>query len=270
MSASCDLIGRNEQTTIKNYAEWSTGWLKTVSYDLMLTMQKLKTIYSGEHSNQSDSVEYNALRELIGSLYDQLKHKYYDNEYEEVKYDELFFILKNIHNNTIKIKDELDDKKPIEIRKNTLIECDKPKSYKINIPGNYWYYARYSNASSSRNESIFYEIDKYIHDYFGDVKNPFETEFSLIFNNVDVVKYLNGCVLKNITYSPNHKELKRTYDFRCCDDNNSTKVFCQVSVLENLKFNYPKIKFEYNENVTKEFVLNENDCLKNKTVKLLD
>lgn len=268
MSASCNLIGKNEQTTIKNYAEWSTGWLKTVSYDLMLTMQKLKTIYNGEHSNQSDSVEYNALRELIGSLYDNLKHKYYDNEFENVKYDDLYFTLKNIHNNTIKIKDELDDRKPIEIGKDILIERDKEELYKINIPGNYWYYARYSNASSSRNESIFYEIDKYIHDYFGDVKNPFETEFSLIFNDVDVVKYLNGCVFKNIRYSLKHKELKHPY--KLCEDNDSTKLYCQVSVLENLKFNYPKIKFEYNENVTKEFVLSENDCLKNKTVKLMD
>lgn len=268
MSASCNLIGKNEQTTIKNYAEWSTGWLKTVSYDLMLTMQKLKTIYNGEHSNQSDSVEYNALRELVGSLYDQLKHKYYDNEYEKVKYDEIYFILKNIHNNTIKIKDELDDRKPIEIEKDILYGQDKEESFRINIPGNYWYYSRYSNASSSRNECIFYDIDKRIHDYFNDVINPFETEFSLIFNNVDVVKYLNECVLKNIRYSLKHKDIKHPYEL--CDDNNSTRVFCQVSVLENLKFNYPKIKFEYNENVTKEFVLSENDCLKNKTLKLLD
>lgn len=268
MSGSCCLIGKNEQETIKNYATWSTGWLNTVSYDLMLTMQKLKTIYNGEHSNQSDSVEYNALCELIGSLYDQLRLKYYDNECETVKYDELSFILKNIHNSTIKMKDELANNKSIEIRKNTLIECDKEESYKINIPGNYRYYSWYNNTSSSRNESIFYEIDKYIHDYFGDVKNPFEIEFSLIFNDVDVVKYLNRCVFKNIRYSPKHKELKHPYEL--CEDNNSTKVFCQVSVLENLKFNYPKIKFEYNENVTKEFVLSENDCLKNKTVKLLD
>ena len=268
MSASCDLIGRNEQETIKNYAEWSTGWLKTVSYDLLLTMQKLKTIYNGEHSSESDSVEYNALCELIGSLYNQLKQKYYDNECENVKYDDLSFILKTIHNSTSRMKDEFNGNKPIEIRKNTLIECDKQESYKINIPGNYRYYSWYSNASSSRNESIFYEIDKYIHDYFGDVKNPFETEFSLIFNNVDVVKYLNGCVLKNTIYSPKHKELKCPYE--PLEDINSIKVFCQVSVLENLKFNYPKIKFEYNENITKEFVLSENDCLKNKTVKLLD
>lgn len=270
MGASCDLIGKNEQETIKNYAEWSTGWLKNISYDLILTMQKLKTIYNGEHSNQSDSVEYNALRELIGSLYDKLKHKYYDNEYEKVKYDDLSFILKNIHNSTIKMKDELNNNKPIEIRKNTLIECDNVKSYKINIPGNYWYYARHNKASCSRNESIFYEIDKLIHDYFSDVENPFETEFSLVFNDVDVVKYLNECVLKNTVYSLKHKELKRPFDFKCRDDINSIKVFCQVSVLENLKFNYPKIKFEYNENVTKEFVPSENDCLKNKTLKLMD
>ena len=82
MGASCDLVGKNEQETVKNYATWSTDWLKTISYDLMLTMQKLKTIYNGGHSNQSDSVEYNALRELIGSLYDNLKQKYYDNECE--------------------------------------------------------------------------------------------------------------------------------------------------------------------------------------------
>ena len=36
---------------------------------------------------------------------------------------------------------------------------------------------------------------------------------------------------------------------------NSVRVYCQGSILENLKFNYPKIKFEYNENITKEFVL---------------
>jgi hypothetical protein len=263
MGANCCLIGRNEQETIKNYAEWSTVWLNTVSYDLMLTMQKLKTIYNGQHLNQSDSVEYNALRELIGSLYDQLKQKYYDNECENIKYDDLSFILKNIHNSTIKMNDELNSNKPIEIRNIILIERDKEESHKINIPGDYRYYSRYSNASSSRNESIFFEIDKHIHDYFGDVKNPFETEFSLIFNDVDVVKYLNGCVLKNTAYSPKHKELKGPCDFKYYDDNNSIRVFCQVSVLENLKFNYPKIKFEYNENTTKEFVLNESDCLKN-------
>lgn len=270
MSASCDLIGRNEQETIKNYATWSTGWLKTVSYDLMLTMQKLKTIYNGEDSTQSDSVEYNALRELIGSLYDQLKQKYYDNESEHVKYDDLSFILKTIHNSTSRMKDEFNGNKPIEIRKNTLIECDNVKSYKINIPGNYRYYSWYSNASSSRNESIFYEIDKLIHDYFGGVKDPVETEFSLIFNNVDVVKYLNGCVIKNTIYSPKNSILKKLDSICRSDDNSGIVVHCQVSVLENLKFNYPKIKFEYNENVTKEFVLSENDCFKNKTVKLLD
>jgi hypothetical protein len=269
MSASCDLIGRNEQETIKNYAEWSTGWLKTVSYDLMLTMQKLKTIYIGEHSNQSDSVEYNALCELIGSLYDQLKQKYYDNECENVKYDDLYFILKNIHNSTIKMKDELNSNKPIEIRNIILIERDKEESHKINIPGDYRYYSRYSNASSSRNESIFFEIDKHIHDYFGDVKNPFETEFSLIFNDVDVVKYLNRCVLKDVIYSSKNPIFKKL-DSICRNVDNSVRVHCQVSVLENLRINYPKIKFEYNENVTKEFVLSENDCLKNKTVKLLD
>lgn len=264
MGANCNLIGKNEQETIKNYAEWSTIWLNAVSYDLMLTMQKLKTIYNGEYSTQSDSIEYNALRELIGSLYDKLKQKYYDNECETVKYDELSFILKNIHNSTIKMKDELNNNKPIEIGKNTLlIERDTEKSYKINIPGNYWYYSKYNNVNSFRNESIFYEIDKLIHDYFGDVENPFETEFSLIFNDVDVVKYLNRCVLKNTIYSSKHKELKGPCDFKCYDDNNSIQVFCQVSVLENLKFNYPKIKFEYNENTTKEFVLNENDYLKN-------
>lgn len=270
MSASCDLIGRNEQETIKNYAEWSTSWLKTVSYDLMLTMQKLKTIYNGEHSNQSDSVEYNALCELIGSLYDQLKQKYYDNECENVKYDERSFILKNIHNSTSRMKGEFNGNKPIEIKKNILIECDKVKSYKINIPGNYRYYAWYSNKSSSRNESIFYEIDKYIHDYFGDVKDPVETEFSLIFNNVDVVKYLNGCVLKNTTCSPKYKELEHPCEFKPHDYDTSIEVFCQGSVLEKLKFNYPKIKFEYNENVTKEFVLTEEDCMNNKTKQLLD
>ena len=270
MGASCDLVGKNEQETVKNYATWSTDWLKTISYDLMLTMQKLKTIYNGGHSNQSDSVEYNALRELIGSLYDNLKQKYYDNECENTKYNELSFILKNIHNNTIKMKDELNSNKPIEIRKNILLECDKKESYKINIPGNYWYYARYSNASSFRNESIFYEIDKHIHDYFSDVENPFETEFSLIFNDLDVVKYLNECVLKNTVYSPKHRESKYSGDCKCNYDDNSTEVFCKISILENLKFNYPKIKFEYNENTTKEFVLNENDCLKDKTIKLMD
>ena len=270
MGASCDLVGKNEQETVKNYATWSTDWLKTISYDLMLTMQKLKTIYNGGHSNQSDSVEYNALRELIGSLYDNLKQKYYDNECENTKYNELSFILKNIHNNTIKMKDELNSTKPIEIRKNILLECDKKESYKINIPGNYWYYARYTNASSFRNESIFYEIDKHIHNYFSDVENPFETEFSLIFNDLDVVKYLNECILKNTIYSPKHRESKYSGDCKCNYDDNSTEVFCKISILENLKFNYPKIKFEYNENITKEFVFNENDCLKIKTVKLMD
>ena len=87
MGASCNLIGKNEQQTIENYADWSTGWLKTVSYDLILTIQKLKTICNGEHSSESDSVEYNALCELISSLYRQLKEKYSDDENDSSKYD---------------------------------------------------------------------------------------------------------------------------------------------------------------------------------------
>ena len=30
MGASCDLVGKNEQETVKNYATWSTDWLKTI------------------------------------------------------------------------------------------------------------------------------------------------------------------------------------------------------------------------------------------------
>jgi hypothetical protein len=169
------------------------------------------------------------------------------------------------------MKDELNNNKPIEIKKNTLlIERVTGKSYKINIPGSYGYYLRYSNASSFRNESIFYEIDKYIHDYFGDVENPFETEFSLVFNDVDVVKYLNGCVLKDVIYSSKNPMFKKLDSICRNDDNSGIVVHCQVSVLENLRINYPKIKFEYNENTTKEFVLSENDCFNNKTVKLMD
>lgn len=255
MSVSCNLIGKNEQETIKKYAAWSIDWLKDISYDLMLTMQKLKTIHNGVRSNPNDSLEYNALYELIGSLSDKLIQKYYDDEYS--------FVLKNIHNSTIKMKDELNSNKPIEIRRNTLIEHDMKESYKINIPGNYEYYSWYSNARSSnigisRNEHIFYEIDKYIHDYFGDLKNPFETEFSLIFNDVNVVKYLNECMLKNKIYSPKHKELKPQPEYICSNDNDLVKAtYHQISILGNLKFNYPKIKFEYNENAIKEFVFDD-------------
>ena len=90
----------------------------------------------------------------------------------------------------------------------------------------------------------FCEIDGYIHEYFGDVENPFETEFSLVFNDINVVKRLNDCVLKDVIYSPKKRTFKKIDDI-CENVDNSVKVYCQVSILENLKFNYPKIKFEY-------------------------
>ena len=115
----------------------------------------------------------------------------------------------------------------------------------------------------------FYEIDGYIHEYFGDVENPFETEFSLVFNDIDVVKRLNDCILKDVIYSPKNPIFKKI-DSICRNVDNSVRVHCQVSILENLRINYPKIKFEYNENITKEFVLTEEACMKNKTKQLLN
>jgi UDP-N-acetyl-D-galactosamine dehydrogenase len=86
---------------------------------------------------------------------------------------------------------------------------------------------------------------------------------------IDVVKRLNDCVLKDVIYSSKHPIFKKI-DSICRNVDNSVRVHCQVSILENLKFNYPKIKFEYNENTTKEFLLSEEDILKNKTKQLLD
>jgi hypothetical protein len=268
MGASCNLIGKNEQTTIKNYADWSTGWLKTISYDLMLTIQKLKTIHNVEHSFESDSVEYNALCELIGSLYKRLKEKYSDdNEIDTTIYDEKYSVLKQIYNSTVGMKNELKGEKPIKIDTIRLFNSDKKEYHKIVIPGNSSYYGWRGNNFTAMN--WFYEIDGYIHEYFGDVENPFETEFSLVFNDINVVKRLNSYVLKNTILSPKNPLFKKI-DVICRNDDNLVEVYCQVSILENLKFNYPKIKFEYNENVTKEFVLTEEDCIKNKTKQLLD
>lgn len=267
MGASCNLIGKNEQTTIKNYAEWSIGWLKTVSYDLILTIRKLKTICSGERSSQNESVEYNALCELIGSLYIHLKEKYSDDEIDTTKYGEQYSVLNNIYNNTVGMKDELNGEKPIKIDTTRLFNSDKKEYHKIIIPGNTSYYGLHENNFTFVH--WFYEIDGYIHEYFGDVENPFETEFSLVFNDIDVVKRLNSCVLKDVIYSPKNPAFKK-FDSICENVGNLVKVYCQGSILENLKFNYPKIKFEYNENVTKEFVLTEEDIIKNKTKRLLD
>lgn len=268
MCASCNLIGKNEQQTIKNYADWSTGWLKTVSYDLILTIQKLKTICNGEHSSESDSVEYNALCELIGSLYKQLKEKYSDDEIDIIsRYDEKHSVLKRIYDSTVRMKDELNGEKPIRIDTTRLFNSDKKKYHKIAIPGNRSYYGWHGNDFTIVN--LFYEIDGYIHEYFGDVENPFETEFSLVFNDIDVVERLNDCILKDVIFSTKNPTIKKL-DNICENVDNSTRVHCQVSILENLRINYPKIKFEYNENTTKEFVLTEEACMKNKTKQLLD
>ena len=242
MGASCNLIGKNEHQTIENYADWSTGWLKTVSYDLILTIQKLKTICNGEHSSESDSIEYNALCELIGSLYRQLKEKYSDDENDASKYDEKHSVLKRIYDSTVEMKDELKGEKPIKIETTRLFNSDKKNYHKVLIPGNHSYY-RWGNNFNFVN--WFYEIDGYIHEYFGDVENPFETEFSLVFNDIDVVKRLNGCILKDVIYSPKNPIFK-TIDSICRNVDNSVRVHCQVSILENLRINYPKIKFEYN------------------------
>lgn len=267
MGASCNLIGKNEQQTINNYADWSIGWLKTVSYDLILTIQKLKTICNGEYSSESDSVEYNALRELICSLYKQLKEKYSDDEIDISKYDEKYSVLKRIHDSAVEMKDELEGEKPIKIETTRLFNSDKKEYHKIEIPGNSSYYGWHGNNFTAVN--WFYEIDGYIHEYFGDVENPFETEFSLVFNDIDVVKRLNGCILKDVIFSTKNPTIKKL-DNICENVDNSVKAYCQVSILESLKINYPKIKFEYNENTTKEFDLTEEDIIKNKTKRLLD
>lgn len=267
MGASCNLTGKNEQETINNYADWSTSWLRTVSYDLILTIQKLKTIHNGEYLSESDSIEYNALRELIGSLYKQLKEKYSDDEVDTSKYDEKYSVLKRIYDSTVGMKDELKGEKPIKIETTRLFNSDKQKYHKIVIPGNSSYYRWNRNNFTTVN--WFYEIDGYIHEYFGDVENPFETEFSLVFNDIDVIKRLNNCVLKDVICSPKKRTFKKIDDI-CENVNNSVRVHCQVSILENLRINYPKIKFEYNENTTKEFLLSEEACMKNKTKQLLD
>ena len=207
MGASCNLTGKNEQDTINNYAEWSTSWLKTVSYDLMLTIQKLKTICSGQRSCQNESVEYNALCELIGSLYIHLKEKYTDKELDTTDYGEKYSVLNNIYNNVVRMKDEINGEKPIEIETTSLFNLDKKKYHKIAIPGNALYYRGFANKFRVR--KWFYEIDGYIHKYFGNVENPFETEFSLVFNDILTVERLNKSMLDNVLWSPKkYKNLK--------------------------------------------------------------
>jgi type VI protein secretion system component Hcp len=80
---------------------------------------------------------------------------------------------------------------------------------------------------------------------------------------------LNDCVLKDVIFSTKNPTIKKL-DNICENVDNSVRAHCQVSILENLRINYPKIKFEYNENTTKEFVLTEEACMKNKTKQLLD
>lgn len=245
MSASCNLIGRNEQETIRNYAKWSISWLKDISYDLMLTMQKLKTIYNGGCSNRNMSIEYNALRELVGSLSENLKSKYYNAEVTSNRYDEREFMLKRIYDNAIEIDDELKNDKPIKIERDTLLHSDKKMCHKINIPGNMQYYQHYIPST------IFYEIDNYIHRYFGDVENPFETEFSLVFTDKSIIDYLNQSNLRSILYSQKRPVL--------CEklDKNDASLDAQFSwsVLSCLVFNYPKISFEYIETVAVKYEL---------------
>jgi hypothetical protein len=196
-----------------------------------------------------------------------LKEKYSDDEIDNTsKYDEKNSVLRRIYDSTVGMKDELKGEKPIKIDTARLFNSDKKEYHKIAIPGNHSYYG-WGNHFTTVN--WFYEIDGYIHEYFGDVENPFETEFSLVFNDINVVKRLNSCVLKDVIYSPKKRTFKKIDDI-CENADNSVKVYCQVSILENLKFNYPKIKFEYNENTTKEFLLSEEDILKNKTKQLLD
>lgn len=256
MGASCNLTGKNEQTTIKNYADWSTGWLKTVSYDLMLTIQKLKTICSGERSSQNESVEYNALCELIGSLYIHLKEKYSDDEIDTTKYGEQYSVLKGIYNSTVEMKDELSGEKPIKIETPILFNSDKKKYHKIVIPGNSSYYTGFTNKFRIIN--WFYEIDKYIHEYFGDVENPFETEFSLVFNDIITVERLNHSILDDVIWSPKKLQNYKTIDYSL-EKKPECSIKTPLSVLENLKLNYPKIKFEYNESVSKEYDLNQSE-----------
>lgn len=247
MGASCNLIGKNEQTTIKNYADWSTDWLKDVSYDLMLTIQKLKTIYNGGHLNKNDSLEYNALHELIGSLYNQIKAKYFDNEDNSS-------ILKHIYDSTVGMKDELSGEKPIKIEITRLFNSDKKKYHKIIIPGNSSYYKGFAN--NFRAMHWFYEIDDYIHEYFGGVENPFETEFSLVFNDIITVERLNNSILDDVIWSPkkqNYKTNDGILDDGILEGKTKCSIKTSLSILENLKINYPKIKFEYNESVTKEY-----------------
>lgn len=56
---------------------------------------------------------------------------------------------------------------------------------------------------------------------------------------------------------------KKIQKFKTIDYNLEEKPECivetSISVLENLKLNYPKIKFEYNESVTKEYDLNQSE-----------
>jgi hypothetical protein len=263
MGASCNLTGKNEQETINNYADWSTGWLKTVSYDLILTIQKLKTICNGEYSSESDSVEYNALRELIGSLYKQLKEKYSDDEVDTSKYDEKCSVLKRIYDSTIRMEDELKGEKPIKIDTLRLFNSDKKKYHKIVIPGNSSYYTGFANKFRIIN--WFYEIDKYIHEYFGDVENPFETEFSLVFNDIITVERLNNSILDDVLWSPKKLQNYKTIDYSL-EEKPECSIKTPLSVLENLKLNYPKIKFEYNENIIKEYEFNQ--CENTKDYKL--
>ena len=154
------------------------------------------------------------------------------------------------------MKDDLSGEKPIKIETTRLFNSDKKKYHKIIIPGNSSYYTGFAN--NFRAIHWFYEIDGYIHEYFGDVENPFETEFSLVFNDISTVERLNNSILSNVIWSTkktqNYKNFDNSLDEKISlDEKPECSIKTSLSILENLKINYPKNKFEYNENIIKEY-----------------
>jgi hypothetical protein len=200
---------------------------------------------------------------MIGSLYKQLNEKYSDDEIDITKYGEQYSVLKSIYDSTVGMKDELSGEKPIKIETSMLFNSDKKKYHKIVIPGNSSYYTSFANKFRVIN--WFYEIDKCIHEYFGDVENPFETEFSLVFNDIITVERLNNSILDDVLWSPKKLRNYKTIDYGL-EEKPKCIIKTSIPFLENLKLNYPKIKFEYNENIIKEYEFNQ--CENTKDYKL--
>lgn len=244
MGCLANLIGKNSQETIKNYAHWSSGWLKRITTDLMVTIDKLQLIVDGMRSNNNDSVEHKVIYELLSSTLQKLKNDYYEN----ISSNNPYYILKNILDNNTKIIEELEGDKPVEITTSIFNNNEKP--YIVRINGDSTYFRKKLRGCLDV-ASSFYYIDERIHNFFNNKENPFEIEFTILFSDKECIEYLTTSYLDKQIFSPNNpKSGIFRYEIQNTD---------KVNILENLKFNYPKIKFEYIEDTTKEFDISKNE-----------